>query len=162
MKTVSLQDVMNDIVRRMDVDAVADSGGAPLDPWGLVDRFVSVDPILGQLYKLYLEAKQSRRRIAMTHGANSPMTEVAANWVQSAEIALHKRLCTLPSGRRAMIFKGAEFQPKAVAEKAKANGVDRFFLLYYALWLFRNMASDAYRHLAATPAFARAAMAQAA
>jgi hypothetical protein len=165
MKTVSLQDIMNDIVRRMAADGAAMDGEKPLDPWGLIDRYMSVDPVLGQLYKLYLEAKVSRKRIESVHGANSPMADVAVSWVQSAEIALHKRLCTLPAGERALIFRDAEYQPRKVlaAQKArKQEGADRFFMLYYCLWLFRNMASDAQKHLAAAPAFARAAIAAAA
>jgi hypothetical protein len=163
MKQVSLQHIMNEIVRRMEADASAATGEKPLDPWGLVDRYMSVDPVLAQLYKLYLEARASRTRVTALHGAKSPMAEVAATWVQSAEIALHRRLCDLPAGERALIFRDAAFQRSekcAAAVRARRNeGADRFFLLYYWLFLFRNMASDAQRHLAAAPAFARAAFA---
>lgn len=117
VKTLSLQDTMNDMARRMDALLDDHRRSNPGDIASQDLRFwIAVDPVLADLHKLLVDAKAQRGRIASRHGNHDPMLDIACDMVDSAACAVETRLIELRQSDETRAAVAAIMQ-KALADK---------------------------------------------
>ena len=120
----SLQELMRDMTRRLDsYDAY---GACDDDQQSSVsielESFLAVDPILADLYKQYLDAKQRYEELMKCNGQDDPMAEVALDVMESAESAIETRLIELREDKKIVIE--ALYQRKLLL-KARQSEIQR-------------------------------------
>lgn len=171
MKHGELELVIKEIIRRLDgLHTDPDSGRAAGDPLQQLEAFMPVDPVLARLHKEYLDANRHHKTLAEKHGLADPMTEVAADMLDSARSALQTRLIELQEMREAEVEEAiirrlrarraedeAALARAAMEKRAKdrdGDGAFWFMLLYY--WLMRQTFVATGKRLSAANDFALA------
>lgn len=94
METVSLQQVMNDMARRGITVTPIDSD-AKTKTLSELDAFIQLDPLLADINKQYLDAKNHRRALQKQFGQDDTMAEVAMDMEDSAWCAMQTRYLEL-------------------------------------------------------------------
>lgn len=101
MKTGSLQDIMNDMARRLDVIRTDD------DSYGINDGSVSemgayaaVDPVMADLYRQYLNARKRHKTLTNQNGDDDALAAVAGEQAESLDSALQTRLIELRGDKK--------------------------------------------------------------
>jgi hypothetical protein len=123
----SIQDLMRDITRRMDsynstaMDENTKDSSLSLE----LETFMSVDPILADLYKQYVDAKQRYLDLVKTNGEDDPMAEVGLDVMESAECAVETRLIELRDDRKICIE--AMYQRKLILKAKRLEDHKRSF-----------------------------------
>ena len=93
----SIDEILAKIDRRLDDVRVmnADMPAASIDPLSEVGLYISVDRLLADLYRQYLEAQKNYITALQDHGAEGAMTEIASEMSESAFWAMETRLIEL-------------------------------------------------------------------
>lgn len=171
MDNGSLESVIADIIRRLDgVHAGQGDHAGHADPLRQLEAFMPVDPVLARLHKDYLDANRNHKKLAETHGMNDPMTEIAADLLDSARSALQTRLIELQESRarevnealgRRLRSRRAEQEAAqaraAIARREQDRESDGFFwfvVMYY--WLMQQTFITTRKRLSAANDFALA------
>ncbi len=115
MKPDSLESIISDMVRRLDVVRPEDQGKG--DPLSEVEAFTSADPILAALHKQYLEANVQHKKLIRENGLDDPMAEIAADMLDSARSAVQTRLLELQDTRTEEVRE--TLQRKLLARQAR-------------------------------------------
>lgn len=169
MSSGSLEQIIGDMVRRL--DAVGAQGGGtpslPGDPLDQIEALMPVDPVLAALHKEYLDANARHKKLARESGVGDPMTEVAADMLDSARSALQTRLIELQECReretgqalaRSLRRRGAEqevLQARAAMEKRKREkDSDVFFWFAVMYWIIGQTFSATKKRLSVANDFA--------
>jgi hypothetical protein len=135
----SLQDIMNDIAGG-NPDAIKSqlNKAAPASKkMDELEAFIAIDPLLANLNKDYLEAKNHHKALIAQFGANDPMVEVALDMEDSAWCAMQTRYLELRDQRELMakaqqIMFQSERQHLASKKKEIEKERQRQFELYLA------------------------------
>lgn len=182
MTEVSLQDLMRDMAKRMDaLDDVTCS-----DNNHEIDAYISLDPVLGDLHRQYLEAKANYKGLAQLRGKDDPMAEAAQDWLDSADCAVQTRMIELHQNLE--IRKQAEGilkrnvadeqiernktaaskykcqteksqkQRQLMAEAARKDGEDSFFVMVFLIWMLQSVTARVRRSLSLANSFMMAAV----
>lgn len=95
--TMRIEDILLQIEDRLETLRLNDSNPAPvsLDPLSEVGLYLSVDRLIADLYRQYLEAQRQFVLALGEHGADDPMTEIAKDMSESCFCALETRLIEL-------------------------------------------------------------------
>jgi hypothetical protein len=129
MSAVSLQQVMREMVRRVQTQEQtgesryrSDSGACPLNE---IEIYISMDSVLADLYRQYLDALRRQSNLISSNGRHDPMTEVACDAAESAHSAYQTRLLELRRERyiRARVVKRLTESKRAI-ENYKSKRLD--------------------------------------
>jgi hypothetical protein len=182
-RRTSIQDIMNQMAGRMDslLDACdhahASSGPNMLDE---VRLWVSVDPLLADLHKQYLDARINHTRVRDKHGSRDPITDIASDMEDSTQCAVETRLIELRQSAEAKALLQAiirkahavrEDELVAVerarssrywkqfalrkASRATARGQNSFFMMIIGLLMLQQLTDQASLHLHIADIFSR-------
>ncbi|HPF78182.1 MAG TPA: hypothetical protein PLF01_02720 [Alphaproteobacteria bacterium] len=102
MQGQSLNQIMNDMVARLDVLRPDDPSQRSPQPLSELEAFMQMDTLLANLNKQYLEAKQQRKELVALNGADDAMAEVAMDMEDSAWCAMQTRYLELRQERELM------------------------------------------------------------
>lgn len=92
----SLSHLMNAMIARLEYTHPEAVESAPESKkWDMIESYISIDPILGALYKEYCAAKENLGKLLITNGAQDPMTEIAWDMHDSLRSAIETRLLEL-------------------------------------------------------------------
>lgn len=93
----SIKDLLIKIEQRLDEVDVIDKMSVPhsIDPLSEVGKYISIDRLLGDLYRQYLEAQKKYIQAIDTHGVDAPITETASYMADSTHCAFETRLYEL-------------------------------------------------------------------
>ena len=164
---------MNDMASRPDdflMEGAANAGA----PSGETGAYLSLDPLLADLYKQYRDAQALYKSLKNRPGRRDPMTQVARGLFEGARGAFMSRLGELKrnDSLRVQVQASMRYNKKmnahavqedrrrALAEQARARGEDSFFLMWFLMLMLQQAAWRARRDLHAAQAFAAAALAQ--
>ncbi len=179
MSEASMQNIMREMAQRLQTahDAPQAVG---LD---VAARYASVDTLLGDLYKRYLEACRNLEKVAARHGDRAPMTEIAADMRDSALCAFETRLLELRQCQNAALAAAQKAEEEArllsassktrqaaaqtaafsyrqqLAEKARRAGEDSFLMVLFLLWMLRSALRQTEYNLSIAGCFAGACLA---
>ena len=181
MREASLQAIMSEIVQRLDAhDTLQARGAAPQEKLsglpGQIQTYLSLDPLLAELFKRYLDARASRDRLVAKHGHDAPMTEMAADMVDSAHCALETRLIEVRAlyklreerdvaGERVMIAaaQSQRFEQKMqrhndrnMAMRARRDAEKGYFYILMILFFLQNMLEQTRKNLSLASSFSGA------
>ena len=97
MSGTSINDILAKIDQRLDDLRLTDSSLPPvsLDPLSEVGLYITIDRLLADLYKQYLEAQRHYITCIETHGKEDVMTEIASDMADSSFCAMETRLIEL-------------------------------------------------------------------
>jgi hypothetical protein len=137
MQQASLQEIMNDIAGG-NPDAIMSQLDKPQSKPQKLDEleaFMALDPLLTNLNKDYLEAKNQRKALVAQFGANDPMVDVALDMEDSAWCAMQTRYLELRDQRELMakaqqIMLQSERDCQAIKKKEIQKERQRQFELY--------------------------------
>lgn len=185
VKTASIQDIMNQMAGHMDVildrrDAAA-HGPAAAALMDEVQMWLSVDPLLAELHKQYLDARAHHAKIQARHGDGDPMTDIAADMKDSAQCAVDTRIIELRQDAEARTMLQFIIRKAAAAREADlvaaecdrstrfwrdfavrkapsavARAGNSFFMMMVTLMALQQIADQAYRQLQIADVFSRA------
>ncbi|MCI5059686.1 MAG: hypothetical protein MRY79_01295 [Alphaproteobacteria bacterium] len=93
----SLQQIMNEMVTRLDTvhNATSQQKKSRKGRLSELEAFISLDPVLANLNRQYLEAKAQRCELVALNGKEDAMVEVALDMEDSAWCAMETRLLEL-------------------------------------------------------------------
>lgn len=179
MSDQSLNDVMDEMMRRLDkIQPTARVNRAITE----IEAYAAVDPLMGTLYKQYLEARTTRDKAVKAHGKNAPMSEIAADLADSAHCAVETRLIELRSdtnmcclamryiklsGRESYEKKRKEelayrkklndmYDRDETAKRAKKAAEDSMFFVLALLVILQQMLEETQRNLSIAASFGAA------
>ena len=98
----NLHQILNEVSLRIDQGAVAMSSSAPraLDE---LQAFVTLDPLLADLHKQYIDARQNRLRAEKEFGKGDGMADMASLLEDSAWCAMQTRYMEVRADRKSMV-----------------------------------------------------------
>ncbi|MCB9990587.1 MAG: hypothetical protein H6867_04295 [Rhodospirillales bacterium] len=179
MKKGSLEKTISDMVRRLEAARASDTNGDSMSaspagsdcPLKDIEAFMPVDPVLASLHKEYLEANANHKKLARQNGFNDPMTEIAADMLDSARSAMQTRLIELQESRelevqealvRRLRARKAEQEASQVrariAKRAKDKENDTLFWFSVLCWLMDRTLIATQKTLSAANDFALVAV----
>jgi hypothetical protein len=97
----NLQGIMNDVSRRLD-GLTPISRSPRYEGLSEIEAFMTIDPLLADLNKHYLDAKANRIKAVKDFGAGDGMTEMAILYEDSAWCAVQTRYMELRTERQLM------------------------------------------------------------
>lgn len=118
-KTLSIRDALNAIAADMSDSAQQDTELFSAPDFTDIAQWIAIDPDILGLYKSHLDARAEYIGILTTHGAASPLSEIAAERADSLWCALETRLYELRMDRAAQARKA--LAQKLEAESARAR-----------------------------------------
>lgn len=102
MGSQGLHNIMNDVASMLDGMVMSAPKSAPSalrEPMSEMDAFIEMDPLLAQLHKDFIDARQMRTQAQKEYGADDAMTEMAAYSEDSAWCAMQTRYMELRADR---------------------------------------------------------------
>ncbi len=140
---LSLQDIMNDIAGQRP-DAVAQTcqktakkkaAAKPLDE---LQAFIQLDPLLADLHKQYMGAKNNCAELVRAHGSDDVMVDVAMDMEDSAWCMMQTRYLEVRAKRGLMekaqhLMRVSEHDMRQVAEEDLKQERKKQFDLYLAM-----------------------------
>ena len=128
MKKGSLEKIMAEMAGRLDatqpMSALAKSSRDIVED--ALDQ-MPTDPILSALHKEYQEAKNAHRQLVQSNGIDDPMTEVAADMLDSARSAVQTRMLELKEWREQEIKEISEVRQRRQKAEFDAARLRSFF-----------------------------------
>lgn len=140
MQDLSLNQIMNDMAARTDVlNATRAASGEALDEMG---AFTRLDPVMANLNKQYLDAKNYRKELQTLNGLDDAMCEVAIDMEDSAWCALQTRYIELRQERELMakaqrMMRQAEQDALEEAEREERKTALEFLMQFKAIKALR-------------------------
>lgn len=105
MGAQSLNTVMNNVASMLDgMLSSALQNTAAREPISDMDAFIQIDPLLAQLHKDFIDARQMRTQAQAEYGADDAMSEMAAYTEDSAWCAMQTRYMELRADRERMML----------------------------------------------------------
>lgn len=164
MKKGSVETVIDEIIQRLEETGPNGEAGCLS---GDIDAFMPVDPVLARLHKEYLEANMRHKQLLRERGKHDPMTEIAADMLDSARSAVQTRLIELQDIReeetrealaRSLRARRAEQEAllarQLIAQRSRDKSSDLFFFMVMLYWLMNCTMMAARRKLSAANDFA--------
>jgi hypothetical protein len=190
--TLSLQEAMNEMVRRLGADQSGRDGAARKEaaaekrvrPLNEAEAYAGLEPVMGQLYKQYLDAQAAHQKVVDKHGPDSPMTIVAGDMTDSARSAVETRLIELKENRALAALAAIRMQEdfeeswrrkrkeqkaidafyederRRLADRARKAGEDGYFMALMLMMLLNASLQAARRNLSIAAAFSTATRAE--
>ncbi len=166
MKKGSVNAVIAEMIRRLESIGPDDEHAAD-GKLADIGAFAPADPVLARLHKEYLEANRQHKRLARERSVCDPMTEVAADMLDSARSAVQTRLIELQDIReietreameRTMRARKAEQEAARalllIEKRCRDSSSDLFFWMLMMIWLMNRTFIAARRQLSAANDFA--------
>lgn len=125
----SLQDVMNVVSRQLEAAPIV---SAPVKALTEMEAFSSLDPLLSDLQKQYLDARAMRIKAARDFGSDDPMTDMAMLVEDSAWCAVQTRYMEVRDNRAMMaqaqaIMEETRIEEERVMKAKKSREADEQF-----------------------------------
>ncbi len=177
MTAVSLQEIMNDMARRLDDIQPEKTVVRLSNRLSVFDFYRDADPVLADLDKQYIDMKARHKKLLCENGAHDPMAEIAGDLVMSSESAMQTRLIELRQDKRVrrVILQRIRAARKEIqqaerrqkrdyealilrnvksARKAKKDGEDGFLIVMFLLWMLRRTLQVTQHNLSLANTFA--------